>query len=113
LKSKIYGIFATFSGVPVGPFINPNHEAELLELSAFTALALAYAASTRDRRRAWKAVAAFLAAGALSTISRGSVLALGAGALTWLLYPIQSDEDAPRPRIVSSPSCSAWSSWPV
>jgi tetratricopeptide (TPR) repeat protein len=97
-ESKIYGVFATSSGVPVGPFINPNHEAELLELSAFTALALAYAATTRDRRRAWKAVAAFLAAGALSTISRGSVLALGAGALTWFLFPIQSDEDTPRPR---------------
>jgi tetratricopeptide (TPR) repeat protein len=97
-ESNIYGMFGTVSGVPVGPFINPNHEAELLELAAFTALALAYAATTRDRRRAWKAVAAFLAAGALSTFSRGSVLALGAGALTWLLFPIQSDEDAPRPR---------------
>jgi tetratricopeptide (TPR) repeat protein len=97
-ESKIYGIFASASGVPLGPFINPNHEAELLELSAFAALALAYAATTRDRRRAWKAVAAFLAAGALSTISRGSVLALGAGALTCFLFPIQSEEDAPRPR---------------
>jgi tetratricopeptide (TPR) repeat protein len=95
-ESKIYGIYTTVSGVPVGPFINPNHEAELLELSAFTALALAYAATTRDRRRAWKAVAAFLAAGALSTISRGSVLALGAGALTWMLFPIHSDEDVSR-----------------
>jgi tetratricopeptide (TPR) repeat protein len=97
-ESRIYGIYTTYSGVPVGPFINPNHEAELLELAAFTALALAYAATTRDRRRAWKAVAAFLAAGALSTFSRGSVLALGAGALTWLLFPIRSDGDAPRPR---------------
>jgi len=97
-ESKIYGVFDSGSGVPVGPFINPNHEAELLELSAFTALALAYAATTRDRRRAWKAVAAFLAAGALSTFSRGSVLALGAGALTWFLFPIRSDEDAPQPR---------------
>jgi tetratricopeptide (TPR) repeat protein len=97
-ESKIYGIFDSGSGVPLGPFINPNHEAELLELSAFAALALAYAAATRDRRRAWKAVAAFLAAGALSTLSRGSVLALGAGALTWLLFPIRSDEETPRPR---------------
>ena len=97
-ESKIYGIFDSGSGVPLGPFINPNHEAELLELAAFAALALAYAAATRDRRRAWKAVAAFLAAGALSTFSRGSVLALGAGALTWLLFPIKGDEDAPRPR---------------
>jgi tetratricopeptide (TPR) repeat protein len=96
-EGRIYGIFATGRGVPVGPFINPNHEAELLELSAFAALALAYAASTRDRRRAWKAVAAFLAAGALSTFSRGSMLGLGAGALVWLLFPIRSDDDAPRP----------------
>jgi len=95
-ESRIYGIFYTYGGVPVGPFINPNHEAELLELSAFTALALAYAAGTRDRRRAWKAVAAFLAAGALSTLSRGAVLALGAGALTWMLFPWQSDDDTPR-----------------
>ena len=97
-ESKIYGIFDSGSGVPLGPFINPNHEAELLELAAFTALALACAATTRDRRRAWKAVAAFLAAGALSTFSRGSVLALGAGALAWLLFPVQSDEDVPRPQ---------------
>jgi hypothetical protein len=96
-ESKIYGIYTTFGGVPVGPFINPNHEAELLELSAFTALALAYAATTRDRRRAWKAIAVLLAAGALATLSRGSVLALGADALAWLLFPVQSDEDAPRP----------------
>ena len=96
-ESKIYGVFSTGIGIPVGPFINPNHEAELLELSAFAALALAYAATTRDRRRAWKAVAAFLAAGALSTFSRGSILALGAGALVWFLFPVQRDDDAPRP----------------
>jgi tetratricopeptide (TPR) repeat protein len=43
----------------------------------------------------WKIVAAALAAGSLSTLSRGSVLALGAGALTWFVLAPRSDEGEP------------------
>jgi O-antigen ligase/tetratricopeptide (TPR) repeat protein len=92
---KIYGLFSTSRGLPNGPFINPNHTAEFLELTAFAALAFSFSRTSRDGQRIWKVIAAVLAAGALSTLSRGSVLALGAGALTWLLLAPKSDEGEP------------------
>ncbi len=94
-EDKIYGMFSTSRGLPVGPFINPNHSAEFLELGAFAALAFAFSRSSRDGQRVWKVVAALLAAGALSALSRGSVLAFGAGALTWFLLAPKSDEGEP------------------
>ncbi|MGB7809665.1 MAG: O-antigen ligase family protein [Polyangia bacterium] len=98
-ETRVYGLIAPGGeGLPVGPFINRNHEAELLELSAFVALALAYAGTTRDKRLIWKLVAAVLMAGALSTLSRGSVLALGVGAITWLVLRPATDDSEPRPR---------------
>jgi len=94
-EAMIYGHFPTGGGLPVGPFINPNHTAEFLELSAFAALAFAFSRSSRDGQRVWKLIAAVLAAGAISTLSRGSVLALGAGALTWFALAPRSDEGEP------------------
>ena len=97
-ETRVYGLIAPGAGLLVGPFINPNHEAELLELAAFVALALAYAGTTRDQRIVWKIVAGVLTAGALTTLSRGSVLALGAGAIAWLMLVPGSDDGEPRPR---------------
>ena len=94
-EDKIYGMFASGRGLPIGPFINPNHLAEFLELAAFAALAFAFSRSSRDGQRIWKIAAAVLAAGAMSTLSRGSVLALGTGALTWFLLAPKSDEGEP------------------
>ena len=94
-ETMIFGHFSTGGGLPVGPFINPNHTAEFLELAAFAALAFAFARSTRDGQRVWKVIAAVLAAGAISTLSRGSVLALGTGALTWFVLAPRSDEGEP------------------
>ena len=94
-EPMIYGHFPTAGGLPVGPFINPNHTAEFLELSAFTALAFAFSRSSRDGQRVWKLIAAVLAAGAITTLSRGSVLALGAGALAWFILAPRSDEGEP------------------
>jgi O-antigen ligase/tetratricopeptide (TPR) repeat protein len=91
-EGKIYGLFASNRGLLTGPFINPNHLAELLELAAFAALAFAFSRSSLYGQRLWKLLAAALAAGALSTLSRGSLLALGAGALTWFLLAPRSDE---------------------
>jgi O-antigen ligase/tetratricopeptide (TPR) repeat protein len=91
----IFGRFGTSGGLLVGPFVNPNHTAEFLELSAFAALAFAFSRSTRDGQRLWQVGAAVLAAGALSTLSRGSVLALGAGALTWFALAPRSDQGEP------------------
>jgi tetratricopeptide (TPR) repeat protein/O-antigen ligase len=94
-ESAVYGHFPTSGGLLVGPFINPNHTAEFLELAAFAALAFAFARTTSYGQRVWKLIAAVLAAGAISTLSRGSVLALGAGALTWFLLAPRSDEGEP------------------
>ena len=94
-EDKIYGLFGYGRGLPIGPFINPNHTAEFLELAAFAALAFAFARPSRDGQRVWKIIAAVLAAGALSTLSRGSVLALGSGALVWYLLAPRSDEGEP------------------
>ncbi len=94
-EDKIYGIFSSGRGLSIGPFINPNHTAEFLELAAFAALAFAFARPSRDGQRVWKILAAVLAAGALSTLSRGSVLALGSGALAWFLLAPRSDEGEP------------------
>jgi tetratricopeptide (TPR) repeat protein/O-antigen ligase len=94
-ESQIFGHFPTFGGLPVGPFINPNHTAEFLELAAFAALAFAFSRSTRDGQRIWKMLAAVLAASAMTTLSRGSVLALGTGALAWFTLAPRSDEGEP------------------
>jgi tetratricopeptide (TPR) repeat protein len=94
-EDKIYGLIPSGRGLPVGPFINPNHTAEFLELAAFAALAFAFSRPSRDGQRVWQILAAVLAAGALSTLSRGAVLALGSGALTWFLLAPRSDEGEP------------------
>jgi tetratricopeptide (TPR) repeat protein len=94
-EGLIFGHFSTSGGLLVGPFINPNHTAEFLELAAFAALAFAYARTTSYGQRMWKLIAAVLAAGAISTLSRGSVLALGAGALAWFVLAPRSDEGEP------------------
>lgn len=84
LADLIYGQYRGGAGVLMGPFINPNHEAEFLELSAFAALAVAAAARTRNQIRIWRLIGVVLAAGAIATLSRGAVLGLSAGALVWL-----------------------------
>lgn len=94
-EDKIYGLFQHSRGLLVGPFINVNHTAEFLELAAFAALAFAFGRPSRDGQRVWKVIAMMLAAGALSTLSRGSVLALGCGALTWFLLAPKSEEGEP------------------
>jgi len=94
-ESLVYGHFPSSGGLPVGPFINPNHTAEFLELSAFASLAFAFSRTSRDGQRVWKMIAAVLAAGAITTLSRGSVLALGAGALAWFALAPRSDEGEP------------------
>lgn len=94
-EDKIYGLFQHSRGLLVGPFINVNHTAEFLELAAFAALAFGFSRQSRDGQRVWKVLATVLAAGALSTLSRGSVLALGCGALTWFLLAPKSEEGEP------------------
>jgi tetratricopeptide (TPR) repeat protein len=79
--SLIYGRFGEARHLLNGPFVNPNHNAEFLELSAFAALSLALGHGSRAQRLAWTAAAIACAAGAIATLSRGSLLALPAGAI--------------------------------
>jgi len=87
---RLYGLFAVTGSVLPGPFINPNHSAELFELAAFAALSLALAAEAEERI-AWYAAATVNAAAALSTLSRGSFLALFAGGTVFIALRLRAD----------------------
>jgi tetratricopeptide (TPR) repeat protein len=92
----IYGLFHGSRGILNGPFINPNHTAEFLELGAFAAVALAFAKSASLSRVGWLAAAGFLVAGALATLSRGAVLALVVSSLLFLgLQATTRNEEGP------------------
>lgn len=75
----IYGRFGSSRPLLNGPFVNSNHNAEFLELATFANIACALAFGTRFQKILWTAGAVFCAAGALATLSRGSILALVAG----------------------------------
>jgi tetratricopeptide (TPR) repeat protein len=77
---SIYGHFATIPrSLLVGPFVNPNHNAEFLELGAFACLACAFQRSSALNRYAWLTGMLFCAAGAIATFSRAAVLAVFVG----------------------------------
>ena len=90
---KLYGIFNVTESVLPGPFINPNHSAEFFELAAFAGLSLALGTEA-EARIAWYVAATINAASALSTLSRGSFLALFAGGVVFLLLRWRADSDA-------------------
>lgn len=83
--SKIYGLFSSGSPTLIGPFINPNHNAEFMELGCFAAIACALNTQERLRRIGWLGAAALMAAAALVTLSRGSLIGLASGAITLIL----------------------------
>ncbi|HXI56234.1 MAG TPA: hypothetical protein VNO55_09250, partial [Polyangia bacterium] len=99
-EERIYGAFHASRGILNGPFINPNHTAQFLELGCFAALALAFAKSSIISRVGWTAAGVFLVAGALGTLSRGGVLALAISSALFVgLYRRASQEEgAPAPR---------------
>ncbi|MBC8131382.1 MAG: hypothetical protein H7X95_00265, partial [Deltaproteobacteria bacterium] len=82
---RLYGVFSVFGGVLPGPFINANHSAEFYELTAFVTLALALEAEA-EVRIGWYVAAGLSAAAALTTLSRGSLLGLLAGATAFLFF---------------------------
>jgi tetratricopeptide (TPR) repeat protein len=88
---RLYGIFDVYGAVFPGPFINPNHSAEFYELAAFAALALALSA-TSESRIAWFGAAGANAAAALTTLSRGSLLALFAGGATFVVLRLRASQ---------------------
>jgi Flp pilus assembly protein TadD len=91
----LYGHFSDAGAILPAPFINSNHSAQLFELTAFCCLSLAIACR-REARLAWGGVAVVTAAAAMVTLSRASVIALGAGGLTFFLLT-RADGDASAP----------------
>lgn len=86
---RLYGLFDVVGAVIPGPFINPNHAAEFYELGTFAALALAMD-STAEIRMGWFAAAGLNAATALSTLSRGSMLALLVGGAVFVFLRVRA-----------------------
>ena len=98
---RLYGMFAVPGrSLVVGPFVNSNHTAELLELSAFVCLACALHRATLLNRTAWFTGTALCAGGAAATLSRGAALAFLVGILAFsaLQYLGPKGEDRPRRR---------------
>jgi O-antigen ligase/tetratricopeptide (TPR) repeat protein len=85
-EERIYGVFTTGRALLNGPFVNKNHTAELLELSAFVAVALAVAGTSALSRVGWLSAAVFLVAASLGTLSRGAVLGLAVGGVVLLTF---------------------------
>ena len=76
--SKIYGLVAsTHRTLLIGPFVNANHTAELLELGAFACLACSFQRPTMLNRVTWLIGMALCAGGVAATLSRGGIAALG------------------------------------
>lgn len=83
--SAIYGQWQAGTGFLVGPFINPNHTAELLELTAFVAVACAWSNTGSLERAAWYVVGGVCAASALLTFSRTAFVLVPVGLLLLLV----------------------------
>jgi len=92
-EHQIFGHFGTGAALlVVGPFVNRNHTAEFLELAAFACLSLVLLARNAWTMWAWIAGAAALAAGAIATLSRGSLLALAAGGIAFVVLSPRGED---------------------
>jgi hypothetical protein len=92
---KLFGVFAASQrSLLTGPFVNPNHTAALLELSAFACLACSFHRPTALNRIGWMVGMLLCAGGAAATLSRGGVLALAIGivAFVFLRYRVTEPE---------------------
>lgn len=105
LSHRIFGSFAVYGmfaanvrSLLTGPFVNANHTAELLELAAFACLACAFHRNNVLNRYGWLTGMAFCAAGALATLSRGSILAVITGITVFVVLRARSNADGERPR---------------
>src|SRR6266540_661880 len=99
---RIYGaLISTHRTLLVGPFVNANHTAELLELAAFACLACSFQRPTALNRAGWMTGMVLCVGGAAATLSRGAVLAMTAAALVFgfLYYRAREDRDPRSKRI--------------
>jgi len=83
--TKLYGTFsAPQRSLMAGPFVNPNHTAEFLELAAFVCLGCSFQRPTALNRIGWLVGTILCAGGAAATLSRGGVLGLSMGTLLFI-----------------------------
>lgn len=82
---KIYGLLvSTHRTLLIGPFVNANHTAELLELAAFACLGCSFQRPTVLNRVGWLVGTLLCVGGAAATLSRGGMLALGMGVVMFV-----------------------------
>lgn len=99
--AKIYGLVnSTARTLVIGPFVNSNHTAELLELAAFACFACAFLRPGALGRVGWIAGAILCIGGVAATLSRGGVLGTAVGGATFLVIQTltRRDRDAPAGR---------------
>jgi hypothetical protein len=84
---KLYGTLnSTGRTLMTGPFVNSNHTSEFLELASFVCLACSFHRQTVLNRVGWITGMLFNVAGAIATLSRGAVAALGVALLTFVFF---------------------------
>ncbi|HVV51789.1 MAG TPA: O-antigen ligase family protein [Polyangia bacterium] len=84
--TRLYGMLAVSPrSLLVGPFVNANHTAELLELAAFVCLACSFQRPTALNRIGWTVGMLLCAGGATATLSRGAGVALSGAAATFVI----------------------------
>ena len=95
--TRIFGMFpSTARTLLVGPFVNANHTAELLELAAFTCLACSYQRRTMLNQVGWLIGLVLCAAGMAATLSRGAFVGGLVGLLTFVAWRRLSRSGAPQ-----------------
>jgi tetratricopeptide (TPR) repeat protein/O-antigen ligase len=100
--SKLFGVFnASPRSLLIGPFVNSNHTAEFLELTAFVCLACSFQRKTALNRIGWTVGTLLCAGGAAATLSRGAVAAFAMAAVmfVFLRYLIPERGSAGKRRV--------------
>lgn len=97
--TKIYGLLtSTHRTLLIGPFVNANHTAELLELGTFACLACAFQRPTMLNRVCCFIGMFLCAGGTAATLSRGGIAGLIAGVLTFAtLHHFSQERHGERP----------------
>ncbi len=99
--AKIYGLFATTKRTMfIGPFVNPNHAAEFLNLAAFVCLACSFQRPTMLNRVGWLVATGLCFGGTAATLSRGGALATVAGMLVFLFLRNRAKDESAEPAVV-------------
>jgi tetratricopeptide (TPR) repeat protein len=91
---KLFGVLiSTHRTLLIGPFVNANHTAELLELAAFACLACSFLRPTMFNRIGWLVGTFLCAGGVAATLSRGGVAALAGAVILFVFLRYNAKED--------------------